>query len=69
MGSTQRQVPRQADISFMVVRNGGTYAPVLVRRESFIRKVGSAVARETYQTAYVPKDFPSPIFVSSGEAG
>ena len=68
MGSTQRRTTQLAEISFMVVQNGGTYAPVLVRRENFIRKVGRDVARKTYQKAYAPRDFPSPIFVGSRDA-
>jgi hypothetical protein len=67
MGTTQRQGIRLADISFviMVIQNGWTYAPVLVRRESFIRKVGRVAAQKTYQTAYAPTNFPSPRFVGS----
>jgi len=72
MGSTQRQAAQLADISsdisFMVVQNGATYVPVLVRRESFIRKVGGAAAQKTYQLPYAPKEFPSPTFVGSGDA-
>jgi hypothetical protein len=67
MGSIHRQVPQQAGISFLVVQNGGTYTPLLVRRESFISKVGQAAARKTYQIAYAPKDFPRATFVGPGD--
>ena len=67
MDATQTETRPQADISFVVVLNGAMYVPVLVQRESFKRKVGSSSARNTYQTGYVPKDFPSPTFVDSGD--
>jgi hypothetical protein len=68
MGSMQRQVPQLAGISFIVVQNRGAYAPILVRRESFIGKVGRAAAQKTYQTTYAPKDFPSATFAGPGDA-
>ncbi len=68
MAATQTAARRQADISFMVVQNGAAYAPLLVRRGSFISKVGNAAARKTYQRAYAPKEFPSATCVSSEEA-
>jgi hypothetical protein len=68
MDATQTEAKQRADISFMVVLNGAKYAPVLVQRERFIRKVGRESARKTYHTAYSPKDFPSPTFVGAGDA-
>jgi hypothetical protein len=68
MDATQSEPTQRADISFMVVMNGATYVPLLIQRERFIRKVGRESARKTYQTAYAPKDFPSPKFVGSGDA-
>jgi hypothetical protein len=51
----------------MVVKDGATYAPLLVRRESFNSKIGAEAAQKTYQTAYAPREFPSPTFVGSGD--
>jgi hypothetical protein len=72
MGSTHRESAPVADISsdisFMVVRDGATYAPLLVRRKCFMQKVGNEAARKTYQTAYAPKDFPFSTYVGSGDA-
>jgi len=68
MDAPQTQARPQTDISFMVALNGAKYVPVLVQRESFERKVGSSSARKTHQTAYLPKDFPSPTFVGCGDA-
>jgi hypothetical protein len=67
MGSIQRQVPQLPGISFLVVQIAGTYAPLLVRRASFISKIGRAAARKTYQIAYAPKDFPRATFVGPGD--
>lgn len=68
MGSIHRQVQKLAGISFLIVQNGGIYTPLLVRRESFIGKVGRAAARKTYQIAYAPKDFPRATFVGPGDS-
>ena len=68
MGSIQRRFPLPAGLAFMVVQNGGTYAPMLVQRESFIGKVGRAAARQTYQTAYAPTQFPPATIAGPGDA-
>lgn len=59
MGADQREAKRPAELSFMVVLHGAKCAPLLVRRGSFISKVGSATARRTYQIPYLPSEFPS----------
>jgi hypothetical protein len=68
MDPTQRESAPVAGISFVIVQYRATYAPLLVRRINYKRKVGPEAAHRTYQTAYAPRDFPSPIFVGSEDA-
>jgi len=68
MDATQTEARPQADVSFLVVRNGVKYLPILVQRESMKKRAGSSSRRKTYPTAYLPKDSPSPSFVSSEDA-
>ena len=68
MDAIQTKARPQADISFLVVRNGPKYFPALVQREILEEKVGSSSERKTYQTVYLPKDLPAPAFADSEDA-